>query len=86
MSFLKANNLKIGDTITLLELDNLVEKFIDNEEIETPLQAFGSVEVLSWGEYKFYIEEGSDYYYSIYFEIVENTSNENSIIRILRED
>lgn len=77
-------NLKLNDEITLLELDDRVEKYIDNEDIDTPLQAFSAEEVISWKQYKFYTEEGNDLYYKINFEVVRNTNDENTIIKIIK--
>lgn len=79
---LKELDLQIGDEISLLELDERVEKLIDDEEIETMLTAYSCKEILEWGVYVFYTEEYTDVNYRIYFEIIKNTGDEDSIIKI----
>lgn len=76
-------NLKLGDEITLLELDDRVEKYIDNKDIPTPLQSYDVEEIISWDEYSFYTKEG-EMNTKINFEVVKNTNDENTIIRIVK--
>lgn len=82
---LESLGLKLGDEITLLELDEKAEKLIDNEEILTPLSTgYGADEILKDGDYNFCLDENEEPPIKINFEIVKNTHDENSIIRIIR--
>lgn len=81
--FLETLQLKIDDEVTLLDLDERIEKIVDNEEIPTALECYGSDEILNWGEYPYYFVEDGYPVCKINFEVIENIGDENSIIKIL---
>lgn len=82
-SVLKDLNLKIGDEISLLELDERVEKYINDEDIQTPLEDYHADEIIEWKEYIFYTSEDDDLFYQIDFEVIKNTHDEETIIKIV---
>lgn len=75
--------LKIGDEITLLELDDRIEKLIDNEEVETMLSSYDVSEILNWKKYVYFYNEDDEVPNRIYFEVLENTGDEHSRIKII---
>jgi hypothetical protein len=79
-------NLKVGDELTLIELDDRVERFIDNDRIDTPLMFLGVDEIICEEKYIYFTEEFSDVSNTIYFEIADYTHDENTKIRIIGFD
>lgn len=75
--------LKIGDEITLLELDDKIEKLIDNEEVETMLSSYDVSEILNWKKYVYFYNEDDEVPNRIHFEVIENTGDEYSRIKII---
>lgn len=76
--------LKVGDEITLLELDDRIEKLINTEEIETTLSSYDASEILKSMKYHYFYNEDDEVAKTIYFEVIENTGDEYSIIKIIK--
>lgn len=76
--------LKIGDEISLLELDDRIEKLIDDEEVETMLSAYGVSEILKYKRYIYFYNVDDEVAKTIYFQVVENTGDEYSKIKIVK--
>lgn len=79
-------DIKIGTELTLLELDEIVEEYIDSEEIQTPLVSFGADEIIKWNKYIFYLCEGEDVYSTIDFEVISEFKYEQTMIRVIGMD
>lgn len=76
--------LKIGDEITLGDLDRKIKKEVENDTIPTALDVFGISEILELGKFIYYFSEKDEVIEYINFEVIKNTGNENSVIRILK--
>lgn len=75
--------LKIGDEITLLELDEKIEKLVNNNEVETMLSSYDVSEILNWKKYVYFYNEDDEVPNRIHFEVIENTNDEYSRIKII---
>ncbi|MGL6186116.1 MAG: hypothetical protein ACRC1T_12140 [Clostridium chrysemydis] len=82
-SVLEDLSLKIGDEISLLELDDRVEKYINDEDIQTPLEDYCADEIIERKKYIFFISDDYDSFFQIDFEVIQNTHDEDTIIKII---
>lgn len=81
---MKLEDIETGAELTLLELDDLVEEYINNDEMKTPLMNFSAEEILNNGDYRFYKTEDEEVTNRIEFDVVSDFKDENTMIKVTR--
>lgn len=79
---MKLDDMNIGSIISLLDLDDLVETYINDDKINTPLMDFDSEEILESGEFKFYRNYNDEMINTIEFDVISDFKDENTLIKI----